>query len=73
MIMIVVVFFSVVILFSLALNGIDKIRSYNNKEDRSIWQEGDSVVVKPKDSPGVTGGFGRRLGTDDMSEENKAS
>lgn len=72
--MVVVVFFSVVILFSIMLNVIDKIRSYNNTEDRSIWQDGDSVVVKPKDSPGVMGGFGRRLGEhDEMSEKTKAS
>lgn len=59
--MIVLVFFSVVILFSLLLNVIDKIRSYNNQNDRSIWEDGDSVVVKPKDSTGIIGGFGKKL------------
>lgn len=59
--MIVFVFFGAVILFSLLLNMIDKIRSYNNESDRSVWQDGDSVIVKPKDSTGVTGGFGQRL------------
>lgn len=59
--MIVFVFFGVVILFSLLLNIIDKVRSYNNEEDRSIWQDGDSVVIKPKDSAGITGGFGKKL------------
>ena len=59
--MIVLVFFSVVILFSLLLNVIDKVRSYNNQNDRSIWEDGDSVVVKPKDSTGIIGGFGKKL------------
>ena len=59
--MIVLIFFSVVILFSLLLNVIDKIRAYNNRNDRSIWEDGDSVVVKPKDSTGIIGGFGKKL------------
>lgn len=59
--MIVFVFFGVVILFSLLLNIIDKVRSYNNPEDRSIWEDGDSVVIKSKDSVGITGGFGKKL------------
>lgn len=59
--MIVLVFFSVVILFSLLLNVIDKVRAYNNRNDRSIWEDGDSVVVKPKDSTGIIGGFGKKL------------
>lgn len=61
--MIVLVFFGVVIMFSLTLNVIDKIRSYNNSSDRSVWQDGDSVVVKPKDAKGVGGGFGKRIDT----------
>lgn len=59
--MIVFVFFGVVILFSLTLNIIEKVRSYNNEEDRSVWEDGDSVVIKPKDSMGITGGFGKKL------------
>lgn len=59
--MIVLIFFSVVILFSLLLNVIDKIRAYNNRNDRSIWEDGDSVLVKPKDSKGIIGGFGKKL------------
>lgn len=59
--MIVLVFFAVVVLFSLLLNVIDKIRSYNNTEDRSVWQDGDSIIVKKKNAKGVGGGFGRKL------------
>lgn len=63
--MMVLVFFGVVILFALALNAIDKIRKYNNKSDQSIWEDGDSVVIKPKHTAGPIGGFGKRLtGTD---------
>jgi len=43
--MIIIVFFSVVILFSLVLNAVDKILSYHN-EDKSVWQDGDSVRIK---------------------------
>ena len=59
--MMVLIFFGVVIAFSLALNIFDKIRSYNHREDRSVWQDGDSIVVKPKDAKGVGGGFGKRI------------
>lgn len=58
--MLILTFFGVVLGVALALNVIDKIRSYNNKEDRSVWQEGDSVMVRPKNSKGV-GGFGVRI------------
>lgn len=59
--MTVLVFFGVVILFSLTLNVIDKIRAYNDKPNRSIWQDGDSVIVKPKDTQDAGGGFAKRL------------
>ncbi|GEM_PF-5954345 len=59
--MIVFVFFGVVILFSLMLNIIFKIKEYNQDSEKSVWEDGDSVVVKPKDSPGIVGGFGKRL------------
>lgn len=59
--MIIFVFFGVVVLFSLLLNVIEKVRSYNNYNDRSIWQDGDSVVVRSKDSKGIVGGFGKKL------------
>lgn len=72
--MIVFVFFGVVILFSLLLNMIEKIRSYNNESDRSVWQDGDSVIVKAKDSTGVIGGFGQRLEIDKKeNQESKVS
>lgn len=58
--MFILTFFGVVLGVALALNVIDKIRSYNNPEDRSVWQEGDSVMVRPKNSKGV-GGFGFRI------------
>jgi len=44
----IIVFFIVVISFSLTLNAIDKIRSYN-KKDKSVWIDSDSVVVKRGD------------------------
>lgn len=59
--MIALTFFGVVILFSLILNVIDKIRSYRNKANRTIWQDGDSVVVKPKNSTGIIESFGKKL------------
>lgn len=43
--MFVLVFFGVVILFSLALSAVDKIRSYKSDE-KSLWEDGDSVRVK---------------------------
>jgi len=60
--MIVLVFFGIVLSFALALTAIDKIRSYNNTKNRSLWMDGDSVVVKPKDAMDAGGGFGKRLG-----------
>lgn len=66
-VMIVIVFFVVVLVFALLLNVIDKISSYNNHKDRSLWQDGDSVIVKPKDAKGVGGGFGKRLDSDQHS------
>lgn len=58
--MIVIIIFGVVLIFALALNVIDKIRSYNNASDRSVWQDGDSVVVKRKDAE--ESGFNKRIG-----------
>lgn len=57
--MAILVFFGVVLLFSLTLNVIDKVRSYNKTDNRSVWQDGDSVVVKPRDAHGD--GFARRI------------
>lgn len=57
----IIIFFAVVIAFSLILNVIDKVRAYG-KDNRSIWQDGDSVVVKDKDAENVGGGFGKRIG-----------
>ncbi|MCQ2203229.1 MAG: hypothetical protein MJZ15_02180 [Bacteroidales bacterium] len=44
----IVVFFVVVIAFSLALTAIDKIRSFK-KEDKSVWADSDSVVIRLND------------------------
>lgn len=41
----ILVFFGVVILFSLGLNAFYKIRAYG-QEGKSLWQDGDSVRVK---------------------------
>jgi len=59
--MMALIFFGVVIAFSLMLTAIDKISSYEDSKDRSVWMDGDSVVVKPKDAKNVGGGFGTRL------------
>lgn len=59
--MIILVFLGIVVLFSLMLNVVDKVRSYNNYNDRSIWLDGDSVVVKSKNSKGIVGCFGKKL------------
>ncbi|MCQ2229710.1 MAG: hypothetical protein MJZ13_08200 [Bacteroidales bacterium] len=40
-----IVFFVVVIAFSLTLCAVDKIRSYK-KKDKTVWIDVDSVVVK---------------------------
>lgn len=53
------IFFAVVLLFSLALNIYYKVRSFNNSSNRSLWQDGDSIVVKPKDAP--ESGFNRKI------------
>lgn len=46
--MFVLVSLSVVILFSLVLNAIVKIRMFKQKE-KSVWEDGDSVRVERKD------------------------
>lgn len=63
----ILVFFGVVILFSVTLNAIDKINSYNHTKDRSLWEEGDSVIIKHKKNPNVGGGFATRI---DQKQEN---
>lgn len=56
--MMIVVFFSVVILFAIVLNVFYKIKGYRSK-DRSVWEDGDSVVIRGKE-PRQTG-FGHRI------------
>lgn len=46
--MIVLVFFSVVLLFSLTLNVVYKIKEYKSDE-KTVWEDGDSVCIKKKD------------------------
>lgn len=55
--MIVLVFFGIVILFSLMLNVVDKVRAFNNKEGFSFSFDGDSVMVKSKRVNGVRGEY----------------
>ncbi len=43
--MMVVAFFSVVLLFALALNAYFKIKEYKSDE-RTVWEDGDSVCIK---------------------------
>lgn len=57
-----IIFFAVVIGFSLTINIIDKVRSYG-KSERSVWEEGDSVVIKDQDatSEQAGNGFAQRI------------
>lgn len=57
----ILILLGIVLLLALALNVIDKIRHYRNYDNRSIWQDGDSVIVKHKNAENVGGGFGKRL------------
>ena len=41
----VLVFFSVVLLFSLTLNAIYKVKEYKS-DDKTVWEDGDSVCIK---------------------------
>lgn len=41
----VLVFFSVVLLFSLTLNAIYKIKEYKS-DGKTVWEDGDSVCIK---------------------------
>lgn len=60
--MIVLVFFGVIIGFSLSLTAADKIKSYK-KGNKSVWADGDSVVIRLNDAtnPKQEDGFMRRL------------
>jgi len=56
-------FFATVLLFSLALNAYDKLMSY--KEDkRTIWLDGDSVLVREDDEVDLYLCFGEKLSDD---------
>lgn len=41
----VLVFFGIVLLFSLVLTIIDKVTAYR-MDDKSVWEDGDSVRIK---------------------------
>lgn len=56
--MMIIVFFSVVILFAIVLNVAEKIKAYHSKE-HSVWEDGDSVVVH-KEEPKHPG-FSHRI------------
>jgi len=44
----ILIFFLVVIVFSLVLNAVDKLRSFKNAH-KSLWEDGDSVCVRKGD------------------------
>ena len=46
--MYIIVFFAVVILFSLVLNAVEKIRMFK-REEKSVWEDGDSVRIERHD------------------------
>lgn len=58
--MMVLVFFATVILFSLALNAYYKIKSYR-KDDRTVWEDGDSVRVQGREGEARDDGFMHRI------------
>ena len=58
--MMAIVFFSVVILFSLTLNIIYKIKAYMSKE-KTIWEDGDSVCIKDPNHLQFDNGFMQRI------------
>jgi len=58
----IIIFFAIVLLFSLGLTAFDKISSYK-RNDKSVWQDGDSVHIKRngKENPRDVDGFMKRL------------
>lgn len=58
--MIVIVIFAVVFLFSLSLNAYDKIASYG-REEKTVWEDGDSVYVQKNDNQRSKDGFMKRI------------
>ena len=62
--MVVLVFFGIVILFSLMLTVADKIKAFKNENGCHFWWDGDSVMVKSKEDTVVSGEVGKHLGTE---------
>lgn len=58
--MIVIVIFAVVFLFCLSLNAYDKIASYG-REEKTVWEDGDSVYVQKNDNQRSKDGFMKRI------------
>lgn len=56
----VMLFFGTVLLFSLGLNAYYKIKSYDN-EEKTVWQDGDSVRIQGKDNEARNDGFMKRI------------
>lgn len=66
--MTVLLFFGVVILFSLTLCIIEKVHAYYKHDGHTIWEDADNVVIKDADSNGPLGGFGTRI--DNLYQES---
>lgn len=57
----ILIFFGVVILFSLTLNIIDKVRNIRRPK-HSVWQDGDSLIVHSDDKTDkAPSGFSQRI------------
>lgn len=46
----IIVFFVVIIVFSLGLNAFYKIKDFK-RSDKSLWEDGDSVCVRKGETP----------------------
>lgn len=58
--MVVLVFFVVVILFSITLNIIDKVRAYR-KPDHQVWEDGDTLIVTSEKDAKAPTGFSNKI------------
>lgn len=58
--MVVLIFFGVVILFSITLNVIDKVRAYR-KPTRQVWEDGDTLIITAEKDAKAPTGFSQKI------------
>lgn len=58
--MAILIFFGVVILFSLTLNVIDKVRAYRNPHHQ-VWEDGDTLIVTSEKDAKAPTGFSHKI------------